>query len=220
MAWMDGVELEPRYSSKNLISCMVYSDPPGAPWSFSAIYGPPAAASRRAFWSQVPGLLATTLNSKLLIGDFNGILQDTESWSRQAPIGGSASSSTAMRDCFALMGLHDLGCFGPPFTWTRRRGGLVHSQARLDRAVASVDWCGMFPRSLVRNIADSVSDHCSIVLDTNGDNGGGIKPFHFEAIWTRDIRSHWVVKAAWMVAPHYPHAKRLHRRIGESRRAL
>ncbi|PON97135.1 Endonuclease/exonuclease/phosphatase [Trema orientale] len=207
VAWKDGVDIEPHYCSKNLISCVVYSDPPGMPWSFSAVYGPPHASAQRSFWQSIPRVLERAPDAKLLIGDFNGVLLDCESWSNANAHGGFASSSGAMRHCFATMGLYDLGFSDPQFTWNRRRGGVLFSRARLDRAVATVEWGNCFPRALVKNIADSVSDHCPIVLDTNGGSEEGFKPFRYEAMWVRDIRSHWIVRVAWKLASHFPHAR-------------
>ncbi|PON86465.1 Endonuclease/exonuclease/phosphatase [Trema orientale] len=92
LCWRDGVELEPHFMSKNIIAAVVYSDPPNTPWSLSAIYGPPAAASRREFWHSIPGLLARTTPSKLLMGDFNSVMHDYETWSSARGVGGSASS--------------------------------------------------------------------------------------------------------------------------------
>ncbi|GMN63197.1 hypothetical protein TIFTF001_032276, partial [Ficus carica] len=47
VAWKEGVEIEPWLVDKNTISCIVYSDSPFQPWSFSAMYGPPMGACKR-----------------------------------------------------------------------------------------------------------------------------------------------------------------------------
>ncbi|PON81065.1 Endonuclease/exonuclease/phosphatase [Trema orientale] len=214
------VELEPHHLSRNIISGIVYSDPPGSPWSFSAVHGPLVAADRRSFWHALPGLLSHTPAPKLLFGDFNGILQDDESWTSGPSHGGSASSSAALRERLNIMGYVDLGYSGPHFIWNRRRGGVLFQRARLDRAVATGEWCSLFPKALVRNVAETTSDHYLVVLNTNGDRGEGVTPFRFEAMWTLDIRSHWVVRHTWSMVPHFAHAKRLVRRIGETRRGL
>ncbi|PON90930.1 Endonuclease/exonuclease/phosphatase [Trema orientale] len=65
IAWRDGVDLEPHFQSRNLISCIVYSDPPGSPWCFSAVYGPPMVAARRSFWIMSPRPLGPTLEAPL-----------------------------------------------------------------------------------------------------------------------------------------------------------
>ncbi|PON88156.1 Endonuclease/exonuclease/phosphatase [Trema orientale] len=189
VAWKEGVELEPHFCSKNIISYIVYSDPLGVPWSFSMVYGPPATSLRRDFWNAVPSLLAQTPNAKLLIGDCNGTLLDCESWSSIHTHRGSSSCSGAMHGYFNEMGVLNLGFSGPSFTWNRRRGGVLFSRARL----ASVEWCSLFPQARVLNITDSVSDHCSILLNTDGEGNLGFKPFQFEAMWTLDVRSHWIV---------------------------
>lgn len=54
----------------------------------------------------------------------------------------------------------------------------------------------MFPQASVRVLPDFSSDHQPIKLDTMGEKFGSFKPFKFEAMWARDVRSHWVVKRA------------------------
>ncbi|CAM8944154.1 unnamed protein product [Rhodiola kirilowii] len=62
--------------------------------------------------------------------------------------------------------LSDLGFVGYPFTYSNRRGGEAEVRARLDRAVVTVDWRRLFPRSGVKHVHLHAFDHQLLVLDT------------------------------------------------------
>ncbi|PON86773.1 Endonuclease/exonuclease/phosphatase [Trema orientale] len=109
---------------------------------------------------------------------------------RGASYGGSASSSAALRECINVMGYVDLKYFGPRFTWNRRRRGTLFQRAYLDRVIATAEWCELFPRALVRNVAETTSNHWPVVLNTNRDMSEEVRPFRFEVMWTRDVHSH------------------------------
>ncbi|PON68498.1 hypothetical protein PanWU01x14_094690 [Parasponia andersonii] len=139
------------------------------------------------------GVFQLCMDHQWLLVDvpFGKNYQDDESWSSGSSSGGFASSSVALRECLNVMGCVDLG-----------RGGTLFQRARLDRAVATAELCELFPRALIKNVANVTSDHFQVILDTNGDVSEGVRPFRFEAMWTHDIRSHWVVKDAWSVVPN------------------
>ena len=54
--WVNGVSLEVIYDNKNIIACLVYSDPPSDVWLLLLVYGPPEVAHREAFWELVTNL--------------------------------------------------------------------------------------------------------------------------------------------------------------------
>ena len=60
----------------------------------------------------------------------------------------------------------------------------------------------------VLSLSDCLSNHCLIVLDTLGEKDL-FKPFKFEAVWTHDIRSHWVIKHAWGSVFQPQHGRRI-----------
>ena len=47
--WVNGVSLEVIFDNKNIIACLVYSDPPTNVWLLLLVYGPPKFANREAF---------------------------------------------------------------------------------------------------------------------------------------------------------------------------
>ncbi|KAL9666220.1 hypothetical protein QQ045_000544 [Rhodiola kirilowii] len=48
--------------------------------------------------------------------------------------------------------LFDLGFSGYPFTFSNRREGEAEVRARLDRAVATIEWRRAFPRANVQHV--------------------------------------------------------------------
>ena len=123
-------------------------------------------------------------------------------------------------ECLQILGLFDLGVTSPQFTWNRRRGGTLFRRTRLDQAMASVEWCTLFLNASLHTLANSVSDHTLILLNTAGTTFKGCKPFKFKAIYANDIRSHWVIKRVWNSVFHQANGKRLVKRIRETRDAI
>ncbi|MQL69412.1 hypothetical protein Taro_001704 [Colocasia esculenta] len=69
---------------------------------------------------------------------------------------------------------------------------------RLDRAFATTTWRGNFPNALVTHLTRAGSDHCPLLLDTNGDPGKrGPTPFRFEDFWLQREDCLEVIKEAW-----------------------
>lgn len=90
-----------------------------------------------------------------------------------------------------------MGFRGYPFTWTNRRGGDQAIQERLDRFLKTVEWDVMFPNAVVTHLTRIASDHCPIILDSEGIRHRGKRPFRFEAMWIKDEACRSVVESAW-----------------------
>lgn len=52
--------------------------------------------------------------------------------------------------------------------------------------MASGLWRITFPRAFVYHLGAVNSDHCPLLIDTNSMNVRSHRPFHFEAMWTKD----------------------------------
>ena len=80
------------------------------------------------------------------------------------------------------LGLRDLSLQGGPFTW---RGGLNgRSMSCLDRFLVTADWENKFSNAVQSTLPRPVSDHCPILLDSEGIKPG-IRPSWFEIIWLK-----------------------------------
>ena len=64
-------------------------------------------------------------------------------------------------------GLVDLGFNGYHFTWRNGRSGAAFVEERLDKVVATSECREMFPRTKVRHIPTSYSNHDPILMDMN-----------------------------------------------------
>lgn len=90
-----------------------------------------------------------------------------------------------------------LGFSGPKYTWCKMKGGLARTWERLDRVVCSTDWLAMFPGTFVKDLSRVASDHCPLLLKTEGSVFTGPKPFRFERFWVEIQGSLEVVKNVW-----------------------
>ncbi|KAK9669946.1 hypothetical protein RND81_13G166200 [Saponaria officinalis] len=114
----------------------------------------------------------------------------------------------AINDC----GLRDLGYEGDPFTW--KRGNCVDNiiRERLDRFLATDDWCSLFPNSQVTHFPQKNSDHSLILLDVSGlraegNDIRGRRGFRFEAFWADSSDCEEIVQRHWKLSTEDPHGK-------------
>lgn len=117
------------------------------------------------FWDQLGRIRRASGSSWLIMGDFNAIT------SQRDKAGGRPFSVSPQDRFYGLrlgFGLIDLGFSGGPFTWSNRRHGDRLIRERLDRGVASPQWCVQFLRAVVRHFPRTVSDHSPFLLNTAG----------------------------------------------------
>lgn len=77
--------------------------------------------------------------------------------------------------------LGDLGFKGSKFTWSNKQDSGSFVKERLDRALATPEWCGRFPNSLVEVLPVTTSDHKPLWLRFNSSFRLAPKLFRFEA---------------------------------------
>ena len=100
------------------------------------------------------------------------------------------------------LGLVELPSHGLKYSWSNGQNENNVIRAKLDRCVANADWWGLFPNVDVKILPQTSSDHSPVVLNSDGCSTFLKRSFRFEAIWTRDKRSHWVVEHSWAKAYH------------------
>ncbi|XP_073359858.1 uncharacterized protein [Aegilops tauschii subsp. strangulata] len=119
-------------------------------------------------------------------------------------IGGKARCIRQMdefRDCLADCGLADIGFSGYPFTWDNKREGGENIQVRLDRATCSTSFMQLFPETKVQHILTKESDHQALLVRVASalavNTSRRLRPFMYEAAWTRHADYEAMVTSAW-----------------------
>uniref|UniRef100_A0A2N9I2Q1 CCHC-type domain-containing protein n=1 Tax=Fagus sylvatica TaxID=28930 RepID=A0A2N9I2Q1_FAGSY len=130
----------------------------------------------------------------VVYGDFNSIVRGSE---KQRGSSFGAELSKSLQNFMNDVGTIDLGFCGSKFTWSNRRAGLANIRERLDKGICNADWQTLFPKAGVKHLTAANSDHCPIILDTSMELRKGVRPFRFEAMWTKDRSNLGVIENAW-----------------------
>jgi hypothetical protein len=194
LSWKQGVIADLVCASVNMISVIIFSDPPHKPWMLTGIYGPPYNSQKPAFWDSLEKVLSTFSGPWIGLGDYNYLLSNAD---KKGGVFFASSSSSSMRNRVDALGLIDMGFIGNLYTWTNKRPAKANVKERLDRALANTDWRIFFPNAKVKHFPIIKSYHALILLLTQGDLNSYPKPFKFEAAWTRDSTSNKVISLAW-----------------------
>ena len=110
-------------------------------------------------------------NPWVCIGDFNEILSVNE---KEGRVDRSSRQMENFRQCLECTGLRDLGFTGSWYTWAGGRRDYGCIRARIGRAVATIEWCGKFPRARLFHLANLASDHCILHCILLGDMGNKV----------------------------------------------
>lgn len=164
---------------------------------FSAIYASPDSSLRKDLWKELEAIKANYSGSWLLAGDFNETMTMNER--------NGVNNSEMIRRCREFSqwvndnDLIDLGCSAPEHTWFRGNSPETFKSARLDRGLANEEWRMRFGEGAVRNLPKAASDHCPIIISTNGfaPIPGTLKPFCFQAAWMKHAKFHEFVFKNW-----------------------
>jgi len=89
----------------------------------------------------------------------------------------------------------------------------------LYRDIASMEWRIKYPKASITHLGAVRSDHNPLLLDTNPPNFLS-RSFRFEVAWTRDPKSHEVVKNSWQIDSKGPDCYKLFRKQQATRTAL
>ncbi|XP_074288184.1 uncharacterized protein LOC141613350 [Silene latifolia] len=165
--WWKDVNVQLLSYDKNHIAVKIVGDDGNTLWKAVGVYGWSELANKHKTWSMLKALCRNNEDPMVLFRDFNEILCDSEKE-------GGAIRSERQMDAFRFAldecALGDLGYQGNIFTWQRGRGDGTVIRERLDRAVATMDWCERFPSAVVRHFPLYSSDHC-VILIHEGNSG-------------------------------------------------
>ena len=160
------------------VTCIFKNTEDGFQWAFTRVYGPVERNKSELFWEELGSVKGLREGPWCIGGDFNMVLSPNE---RNK---GSRFSHSMRRfsEVMNELGLRDLPLQRGPFTW---RGGLNNQcMSRLDRFLVTANWESQFSNSTQSTLPRPVSDHCPILLDSEGINSGPM-PFRFELMWLK-----------------------------------
>ncbi|KAK9288102.1 hypothetical protein L1049_016549 [Liquidambar formosana] len=217
LGWRNGIEIEVITFNNFLINVLVYSAPPSSPWMFTVVYGPPSWQGKSSFLTQLDTIAKSFSGPWLCMGDFNLITSQAD---KRGGRPFASSSAGGLKEIIDPNALVDIGFSGNPFTWSNKRGGHANIRERLDRGIANLSWRALFPHASLSYLPAISSDHCPILLNCSGISNSVIRPFKFQAMWTRDVSSSLVVEHAWRSNCRGSSAFRLCQKIKSSRLAL
>ncbi|XP_074291253.1 uncharacterized protein LOC141618027 [Silene latifolia] len=95
--------------------------------------------------------------------------------------------------------LIDIDYSGPEYTWARGHTVDTRQWARLDRAMCNSEWRTYFAEGSLPHLVQNQSDHCPIILSTNGfaPIPKILRPFRFQAAWMCHARFSEFVESNW-----------------------
>lgn len=184
------------------------------PWLFSAIYASPDSGRRRELWRKLEEVKDNFNGPWLLAGDFNETMSIEER--------NGANGSEMQRRCRAFSdwvnsnGLLDLGSSGPDHTWFVGDSQETFKSAKLDRGLANDSWRLRFEEAAVRVLPKVSSDHCPILISTNGfaPIPRVLKPFRFQAAWLSQESFEEFILSNWsQEAPLVPFLKEFAKKL-------
>uniref|UniRef100_A0A5B7BGF4 Endonuclease/exonuclease/phosphatase domain-containing protein n=1 Tax=Davidia involucrata TaxID=16924 RepID=A0A5B7BGF4_DAVIN len=197
LLWQDPNLIQLQSFSKSHIDVLV-GENSDSQWCLIGFYGSPDASQRSISWALLRSLRQQMDIPWLCLGDFNEILCDSEK------LGMRSRDECQMRDFRKVLddcGFRDLGFYENRFTWCNRRDGEANILERLDRAIATTDWCQRFFRAKVFHLVSSASDHSPIYVSLRPKRNylqrRRANFFHFEPMWFRDENCGEVIRSSW-----------------------
>uniref|UniRef100_A0A803NWR9 Reverse transcriptase n=1 Tax=Cannabis sativa TaxID=3483 RepID=A0A803NWR9_CANSA len=216
MMWKSDVKLQIMSVERNIIEVSIWDVKKDVTWNLFGVYGTPYENEKDIFWRNLEDRVLNCISPWMIIGDLNVIGGVEEKK------GGSKANWNDFRwlsDFLFRTGSIDIGYKGGKFTWQNKRfnGGLIRE--RLDRAVSSLDWIGIFPKACVTNLPITCSDHAPIILDSEQESFKGFRPFRFYEAWCRESSCRDTILRAWRISDLGGVSNYLHN-IANTRREL
>ena len=169
------------------------------PWRLTCVYGEATTHLRFKTWDMLKYIKSTSALPWVCMGDFNEVLHRSEHVGVRER---SHAQIAGFRDMVDVCGIRDLGYEGRRWTFEKRVAGGSYCRVRLDRALATVDWCSRFPMARVQNLTAVASDHGPILLTwaerpERGWNRKTRGRFQYELMWERHDEFAPMVDQAW-----------------------
>jgi hypothetical protein len=155
------------------------------PWRITFVYGEPNRAERKKTWDLLKFIKSQCSLPWICMGDFNEILRPEEQF---GPNPREGYLMEGFRDTMDVCGFCDIGYIGLDWTWEKKVANNEYVRVRLDRAIATAEWCSMFPMASLRHLIAVKSDHCPILLSTEREVQSTKfttkgRSFRYEVMW-------------------------------------
>lgn len=161
-------------------------------WRLTGFYGEPNQNQRRRTWDLLRHLARDSNLPWVTMGDMNNIVSQLDKR------GGTAYPQKLIDGFNAVLeetGLQDMELYGHQFTWERGRNTENWLEIRLDRALVTNGWYGLFPLAKLYRVEGSPSDHSPIFLEPKANLvQQGKKRFRFENAWLTEPLCMQIVK--------------------------
>lgn len=168
------------------------------PWRITVWYGEANRSLRYKTWDMLRFLKADCDLPWVNIGDFNEVLHREE---QIGPNVRDISQINLFREVVHACQLTDLGYIGLDWTFERKIQNDEFCRVRLDRALASTEWCSWFPFATLHHLHAVKSDHSPILLlnemEAHNQRIAVNKPFRYEVMWERHDQFESALKSAW-----------------------
>jgi hypothetical protein len=162
--------------------------------AISAVYAATNYISRRKLWDDLNNLQTQFPLPWCFIGDFNVILGAHEHRGRVPPARLPMEEFKSWTDGFNLIHLHTSGA---DYTWQNGRGGLRHTEKRLDRAVCNQAWLDLCNVSAVSAITRHRSDHFPLLLEFQLHQVACASSFKFLRMWSMHSGCRGIIADSW-----------------------
>jgi endonuclease/exonuclease/phosphatase family metal-dependent hydrolase len=200
LLWTHEVEISILDQSQHYIFCMCINKSNLKQFGLVCVYGDLHHRSTSIIWDNVLTFVASNYNVAMFcMGDLNELMHDSEKL-------GPRTTSNARINLFQFYvkrcGFIDLGYNGPAYTWTNKCFSFATTYERLDRCLANVEWCMMYPETTVFHLPMMHSDHTPVLTVLNSNYSRPNKPFRFENWWLLDQDFHDVAHNSWRRSSH------------------
>ncbi|KAH7863545.1 hypothetical protein Vadar_018897 [Vaccinium darrowii] len=195
LMWKQSVDVEILEKQQFFLEAVVKDGSGFHCWRVYFVHAPAEGyAERRVLWQALKDKVSQVRQNCILLGDFNAITSNEEKW------GGPNRASWELRDFREFISesqLIDMGYVGYPFTWNNRRHGWCNVRERLDRALINSSWRIKYPNGVLHHLRPIGSDHCPILVDSNGVNAKPRQRFIFDKRWCKDEKCREVIARGW-----------------------
>ncbi|XP_021835969.1 uncharacterized protein [Spinacia oleracea] len=158
------VNVDPIHQHQQYISMEITRNGE-APWYFSAIYASLDPSRRQDLWRELEEFATRNNKQWLLAGDFN---ETRFGWERSSSCAETTRRSNHFNQWVENNQLLEIEFSGPSHTWARGNSIDTRQSVRLDRAMCSTEWGLRFDKARVKHLPAIQSDHCPILITSNG----------------------------------------------------